>query len=163
MTNSRPVDGVLSFSYTLVWNRSDEPLTLVDARLNGPFGGITELESPKVADEARISYSVGSYEGFPGDGSFIPLEAIHDLAGYVIQPMASDSVRPSQEDSTEIIVGVVVDEDDMPAGAMGVCVRFHNDEGAEGEKCVDHQWAVCFDYADCPVGPELEAHLANRT
>lgn len=161
MGNSRPEDGILSFSYALVWNQSDEPVTLVDATLKDTFGGIVELDSPRIADEERISYTVGSYPGFPyGDGSFIPVEAFHDLAGYVMEPMESDDVRPSHEESTEIIVGVEVAEDDMPAGAMGVCVRFRNDDGDEGEKCIDHQWVVCEDYTDCPIGPELEERIA---
>ena len=161
MGHQRPDDGIVTHGITVVWNTTDADLTLVDAHVSRPFGGITTIGEPKVVDERRSSFAFGSYDGFPLDPEDrIPAEAVHELAGFVLPPAEVVDGLPTTN-SVEILIGLQADGTDLPAGVLGACVTFRNDRGVEGEKCVDHQLVICEDDSDCPIGAELEQLLQD--
>lgn len=162
--HERPADGIVSFSYPLVWNLSDRPLTLVDATIVDPFGNVETLGA-LVGDHRREYHAADAYDSFPEDVSgAYPPESLHELSGYVLEPVA-DPDAPGQRDRSEsvsVIVGLQVGAGDLPSGVLGVCVRFRDDEGSEGEKCIDHQLVICETLDPCPIGAQLEDLLRAK-
>ena len=151
-----PKEGVVSFSYPLVWNRSDSPLMLTGARPQETLGTI-EVLGTLVGDGNREAHAADVFRSFPNDESGVfPPSSLHPLEGYVMQPVDDPGSYPERDESSAVIIGMRIDADDLPAAVLGVCVSFENESGVSGEKCLEHQLVVCEDEADCPIGPVLE-------
>jgi hypothetical protein len=157
-----PEGGVVSFSYPLVWNRSDRPLTLTNATVADQLGEF-EVLGTRVGDGARKGWAVDAYRSFPEDHSGVfPAGSIHELDGYVLQPVEATDLLPDRSESTSIIVGLKIDPDDLPIAVLGVCVQFSDATGATGEECVKHSLTVCECTDDCPLGAELDELVHSR-
>lgn len=166
LSHERPADGIVSFSYPLIWNLSDRPLTLIDATITDPFGDVQVLGS-LIGDHRREYHAFSAFDAFPRDENYgaYPPESLHELNGYVLEPVA-DPDATGQRDRTEsisVIVGLQIGADELPAGVLGICVRFRDDEGAEGNKCIDHQLVICESLDPCPIGAQLEELLQTRS